>query len=218
MRNLARNKTKAEMAEYLKRFEGDRPLIMYSSGRFLNKYIPDLIESEIRLRGGLYTIPGIQRNKEYKIIAGLDKLTQDELLKRDCLYMGIGLPYTFHKRVVEKMEQVCPNDFIPLQVTLISTSDRLEPYENKDFYIVNALHTIDALDHEKSDISYDNKNDKSKGGLVFKRVYKEEDFWQGHLMVFESTDNKIIYHPKLAKALYPGKHYQFLTQDERNAI
>lgn len=33
-------------------------------------------------------------------------------------------------------------------------------------------------------------------------------------MVFESSISKMIWHPRLAKALYPSKRFQFLTPEE----
>ena len=72
----------------------------------------------------------------------------------------MGPPCLFNKRLVDKMHKLCPNDFIALPVTLINLSDKLEAYENKDFYIINALNTIDAVDREKSFISYAFEGDK----------------------------------------------------------
>lgn len=60
------------------------------------------------------------------------------------------MPDLFNKRLVEKMQKICPNDFIALPVTLINLSNKVEPYENKDFYIVNAVNTLDVLLIEKN--------------------------------------------------------------------
>lgn len=88
----------------------------------------------------------------------------------------------------------------------------MEPYENKDFYIVNAVNTLDAADREKSTIRYIYKGHE---GDIVTMVYKESP-WHGHLIAFESSVKRMIFHPKLAKVLYPSKQFQFLNSKEHS--
>lgn len=203
-------RTKTEMQEYLQRFIGTIPLIIAPRNPYPHKCRPIFVESEIDLEYGLYQIQNIQPNKQYKIIAGFKKAKLEDFIHFDWLMGGGGIPKLFNKRLVEKMQNICPNDFIALPVILINLSDKIAPYENKDFYVVNALNTIDAIDREKSVIDYAYEGDK---GRVIKRVYKE-DPWQGHLIAFDDSIYSMIYHPKLAKELYPSKQFQFLTPEE----
>ncbi|MGI4753484.1 MAG: hypothetical protein ACRYE8_07195 [Janthinobacterium lividum] len=183
--------------KYLQRFGGTEPLVIYSHSYYLNKCSPDLVETDIKLRRGLYQIQNLEPSKTYKIIVGFKKAKLEDFIHFDWLYGGDGVPDLFNKKLVEKMQLICPNDFIALPVTLINLSDQVEPYENKDFYIVNALNTIDAIDREKSIISYAYEGDK---GRVLNRIYKENP-WQEHMIAFDDSIYEMIWHPKLAKAL-----------------
>ncbi|WP_342257047.1 hypothetical protein [Rickettsia endosymbiont of Aspidapion aeneum] len=195
--------------KYLQRFEGNKPLVIYPHGFYPSKCNPDLVETDINLRRGLYQIQNIEPNKTYKIIAGFKRAKLEDFIHFDWLYGGDGVPDLFNKRLVEKILQICPNDFIALPVTLINLSAQVEPYENKDFYVVNALNTIDAIDRKKSIIDvYPSGRER-----VEKRVYKES-LWHDHLLVFEINIKGMIWHPRLAKALYPSKQFDFLTPEE----
>ncbi|WP_341751168.1 hypothetical protein [Candidatus Tisiphia endosymbiont of Piscicola geometra] len=203
--------TKEQKQEYLQRFVGAVPLVIYPHDPYLHKCKPTFVESEIDLEYGLNQIQNIQLNKQYKIIAGFKKAKLEDFIHFDWLMGGGGIPDLFNKCLVKKMQNICPNDFIALPVILINLSDKIASYENKDFYVVNALNTIDAIDREKSVIRYSFEGDK---GRVIKRIYKEYP-WQGHLIAFDtSIYNSMIYHPKLAKELYPSKQFQFLTPEE----
>ncbi|WP_342270287.1 hypothetical protein [Rickettsia endosymbiont of Orchestes rusci] len=195
--------------KYLQRFEGNKPLVIYPHGFYPSKCNPDLVETDINLRRGLYQIQNIEPNKTYKIIAGFKRAKLEDFIHFDWLYGGDKVPDLFNKRLVEKILQICPNDFIALPVTLINLSAQVEPYENKDFYVVSALNTIDR---EKSVISYAYEGDK---GRVLNRIYKENP-WNGHLIAFDDSIYRMIWHPKLAKALYSSKQFKFLTAEENS--
>lgn len=42
----------------------------------------------------------------------------------------------------------------------------------------------------------------------------KENPWAGHLLAFESNIGEMIWHPSLAKELYPSKQFHFLTPEE----
>lgn len=201
--------TQEVINKYLKRFEGTVPLVVYPQGLYLDKCRATFIESEIDLEYGHCQIRNIEPNKEYKIIAGFEKAKLDDFINYDWLLGGDRLPDLFNKFLIKKMQKICSNDFISLPVTLINLSDKVEPYKNKDFYVVNALNTLDAINREKSSIyTYSSGTEN-----IEKRVYKENP-WQGHSIAFNSSTLGMIYHPKLAKELYPSKQFHFLTPEE----
>lgn len=198
--------TQEEINQYLTRFEGNVPLVIYPRGLFSYKHQLHFIESDIYLQFGLSKIENIEPNKQYKIIVGLKKTKLEDFVHLDWFSGGGGIPMVFNKRLVSKIQQLCPNDFIALPVTIINRSDQVEPYQNNDFYIINPFNTLDAIDKEKS------ITDEYQGD-VEKRIYKENP-WNGHLIAFEESIKKIIFHPKLAQALYPSKQFSFLTPEE----
>jgi len=200
-----------EINQYLTRFEGTVPLVIYGRGLFTYKYQIHFVESDINLRSGLYQTKNIDLNKKYKIVAGFNKTKLEEFIDHDSIDASGKMPRLFNKRLVSKMQQVCPNDFIALPVTIINLTDEVEPYQNNDFYIVNAINTLDSIDKANSIIDYSFEGDPIPN--IKKRVYKENP-WQGRLLAFEKNIRKMIWHPTLAKALYPSKQFHFLTPEE----
>ena len=177
---LALKVTQEERNKYLKRLECTIPLVIHPTC-YPIEFQLNLVESEINLEYEPKPIQNIELDKKYKIVAGFEKIDLQDFINFDWLMGGSKIPDLFNKRLVDKMQKICPNDFIALPVTLMNLSNKIEPYENKDFYIINALNTIDALDRKKSTIYFS----------VEKRVYKK-DPWQGHHMAFESNINQII--------------------------
>jgi hypothetical protein len=198
--------TQEAINQYLTRFEGTTPLRIYPRGLVTRKFELNFVESEICLRSGLYQIQHIESNRQYKIIAGFTRTKLEEFIHFDWLKSAGEMPMLFNKRLVSKIKQVCPNDFTALPVTIINLSDQVDPYKNNDFYIVNALNTLDSIDKKRSVID-EFQND------VKKRIYKENP-WQGHLIAFDQSIRRMIFHPTLAKALYPSKQFDFLTPEE----
>tara|TARA_B110000503_G_scaffold116771_1_gene176169 strand:+ start:13405 stop:14184 length:780 start_codon:yes stop_codon:yes gene_type:complete len=197
--------TPEEINQYLTRFEESLPLVIYPRGSFTYKYQLDFVESDIYLQFGLSQIQDINPDKHYKIISGFTRTKLEDFIHFDTLDASGELPMLFNKRLVSKMNRMCPNDFIALPVTIINLSDQIDKYQNTDFYITNPLNTLDIIDKENSNMD--------KYQRVEKRVYKENP-WQGHLMAFEKNIKKMIFHPKLAQVLYPSKQFSFLTPEE----
>jgi|APSaa5957512535_1039671.scaffolds.fasta_scaffold283283_1 hypothetical protein len=156
--------TQGEINQYLGRFEGTVPLVIYGRGLVTRKFQLNFVESEIALRSGLYQIQNIESNRHYKIVAGFTRAKLEEFINFDWLKGAGELPMLFNKCLVSKMQQLCPNDFIALPVAIINLSDQIEPYQNNDFYIVNPLNTLDVIDKEKSII------DEYQGDVKKKRT------------------------------------------------
>lgn len=202
-----------DVKKYLQRFEGTEPLICCGDYRIRTF---TFIESDINVRNVSGELQNIDLNKQYKILAAVKKTKLKDFIHFDCLshegedISAEELPDLFNKRVVEKMQKLCPNDFIALPVTLINLSNRGEFYENKDFYIVNPLNTVKAIDEGKSRTIYEHSLGKE---IMTKRIYKENP-WQGHLIAWDNITSTVIYHPKLAKELFPSKWLNFVTPEE----
>jgi hypothetical protein len=201
--------TQEEINQYLARFEGDIPLVIYPRGLFRPKFQIKLVESNIKIRSGLYPIEDIDSSKSYKIVAGFNEIKLEEFIDHDWIDWSGKMPMLFNKRLVEKIKKICPNEFIALPVTIINLTDQVEAYENRDFYIVNAINNLDVINHEKS--TFGTWADDSKKPK--KRVYKDNP-WNGHLLAFEKNIKRMIWHPSLAKELYPSKQFAFLTPEE----
>jgi hypothetical protein len=172
---------------------------------FTYKYQIHFVESDIDLESGLDPIQNIDQNKQYKIVAGFNKTKLEDVINHDWIDSSGKIPMLFNQRLVEKINKLCPNDFIALPVSIINLTDQVESYENRDFYIVNAINTLDAIDKERSVID---EYQRVKEG-----VYKENP-WSEHLIAFESNIHGMIWHPSLAKELYPSKQFHFLTPEE----
>ena len=201
--------TQEEINQYLARFEGDVPLVIYGRGLFRPKFQIKFVESEINLRSYLEPIEGIVSNKQYKIVAGFNEIKLEEFIDHDWINNSGRMPMLFNKRLVEKIKAMCSNDFIALPVTITNLTDQVAAYENRDFYIINAINTLDVIDDRKS--TFDTWVDDSKKPK--KRVYIDNP-WNGHLLAFEKNIRRMIWHPSLAKELYPSKQFAFLTPEE----
>jgi len=197
--------TQEEINQYLARFEGDVPLVISGRGLFTYKYQIHFVESDIDLEYGMCPIENIDLNKQYKIVGGFDKTKLEEFIDHDWIGPSGKMPMLFNKRLVDRIKAMCSQDFIALPVTIINLTDQVEAYENRDFYIINAVNTLDAIDKEKSVIDEYER--------VKKRVYKD-NLWNGHLLAFEKNIKRMIWHPSLAKELYPSKQFHFLTPEE----
>jgi hypothetical protein len=201
--------TQEEINQYLERFEGNVPLVIYGRGLFRPKFQIELAESDIDLEYGMCPIENIEPNKQYKIVAGFNEIKLEEFIDHDWISRCGKMPMLFNKRLVEKIKAMCSNDFIALPVTITNLTDQVAAYENRDFYIINAINTLDVIDHKKS--TFGTWADDSK--KPEKRVYIDNP-WNGHLLAFDKSTREMIFHPSLAKELYPSKQFHFLTPEE----
>ena len=94
--------TQEEINQYLARFEGDVPLVIYGRGLFTYKFQIHFVESEINLRSGLYQIEDINTNKQYKIVAGFNKTKLEEFIDHDWIDDSGEMPMLFNKRLVKR--------------------------------------------------------------------------------------------------------------------
>lgn len=96
-------------------------------------------------------------SKDYQLIL-YSNVIEMQLIKNDVLPNISGSPIV-NLKVIELLTKLCPDDFQYFPVTIIN-DDKLEKFENKDYYIVNILRSIDSVDRNKSYIeTYDDGAD-----------------------------------------------------------
>ena len=133
----------------------------------------------------------------------------EEFCKYDFLDSPDGPSFVVHKRVVDKLTEICPEDFQPFNVEIHNLDPEGEQFVNKDFYLINILHRIDAIDREKAIIEDWGDN----YFYVKKKVFKE-DGMQGHMLARDELTVSILFHPKLAAEFKKSKGVQFLSDVE----
>ena len=84
--------TQEEINQYLARFKGNTPLVIYPRGLFRPKFQIKLAESDINLRSSLYPIKDIDANKQYKIVAGFNEIKLEEFIDHDWIDSGVRGP------------------------------------------------------------------------------------------------------------------------------
>ena len=86
-------------------------------------------------------------NKE--IIFGI-RGKKEGFIKYDFLYNADGPAFVVHQRVLDKLNELCTNDFQALPIIIKNCALASESFENKDFWLINILNIVDAIDQEKS--------------------------------------------------------------------
>jgi hypothetical protein len=133
--------------------------------------------------------------------------------KLDTLMVKNGGDDLFHKRIVKKMLQICPDDFQALPTTIINHESISEQFKNHDYYLLNILHFIDAIDEERSSIRYRQWEDGTPRVNIDKRRFRD-DCWEGHLIARDRRTFRVLWHPLLAREFAHHKSIQFLADDE----
>ncbi len=193
------------------KFDGHRPLIEYPSRHYANKYDLKYYEFEPPKAVELIDIGlGKVLLKNLPIFVFGIQAKEKEFIKYDFLDSPDGVPFVVHDRVLKIFEEMCPNDFQRFDMVIKNLNPKDPPFENHDFHIINVTHRIKAIDMEKSEFH------KSPNGILFptKRVFKDEDCWEGHLLAREDLESCILFHPKLAKKFRRSKGIQFLGDTE----
>lgn len=169
----------------------------YSNAKKMVWYLSDFDRSDIRIKQRkLDVIPELFFNIEVppRTFTKLDKL----LIKQ-------GGEELYHKRIVNKILELCPDDVQALPVTIFNHSDLNEQFENHDYFLLNILHTIDALDVERSTFR--------ESGIASKQFF-HNDRWDGHLIARDKRSTRVLWHPRLAREFAKSKSIMFLADDE----
>ena len=116
--------------------------------------------------------------------------------------------------MLDTMLQMCPNDFEHFNMTIKNLTNKQPAFENKDFYLINALHTIDALDEKKTEIEYW-QNGRHLTHSIRGRWFFKENPWDGHMIARDRLSGRVVWHPKLAGEFRNSKGIEFLTDEEK---
>jgi len=192
------------------KFEGYKPLIQwkkYKNDKFLLKFSTDKNQKTSDLIDFVMSTP--MDNDKSTYIFDI-KVNPVEFINYDFLPTYDGPVFIIHDRVLKIFQEICPNDFQRFDMVIKNLDPKDPPFENHDFHIINVTHRIKALDMERSEFH------KSPNGILFptKRVFKDEDCWEGHLLAREHLESSILFHPRLAKKFRRSKGIQFLSDSE----
>ena len=193
----------------LENFNTTRPLQLYPTGYSNEKIDAFYLSSFDRMELRLYPKKLDPLPELVFSIEALPKI----FTKQDTLMIKQGLQDLYHKRIVEKMQEICPNDFQALPVKLINNQKSKEVFENHDYYMLNILHKIDALDMERSVIEHWQRSNGQMTYSVHKARFKD-DKWDAHFIAREKNLGRILWHPILAKEFAKHKSIKFLADDE----
>jgi hypothetical protein len=192
--------------------EDAKPLQWLPTGGFYDKYVVRLEEAEVNL---WETWNGQKLDFENKKIIFSIKAIPKLFCRFNTLMdvTGSGAGELYHKRMIEKMQQVCPDDFQAFSVTLVNNAKSKEQFENHDFYVLNVLHQVDFLDEEKSVFRHWTFSDGTPTTDLEQARY-HDDRWNGHLIVRDRISMRVLWHPKLAAEFAKYKDIAFYTDEE----
>lgn len=193
--------------QYLQRFEGTKPLECWSiTGREHIKY-QDLecscekMEFNSRKRK-------INFNPHPKIVVAI-KQSEEKLIKND--WIPCGYFNLYRKDIIDQMHNICGDDnFQAINVKIVNSNDKMEAFENTDYYVVHTFNVINAIDEEKA--SFRTRCDGSKA--VTSTVFKENPWPKDLYIAVDYLSGALVFHPKLAKAMLPLDKAFFVTDDE----
>jgi hypothetical protein len=199
------------MAAYISKQESEnKPLIQYPSDNYPDKYEIDRVKlKEKQEFDMLKTLNGKRLDPELVHVVYGARAKPEEFCRYDFLLGWNNVGFVVHKRVVEKLTEICPEDFQAFNVEIHNLDPNGEQFVNKDFYLINILHRIDAIDREKATLRLSPNNILR----VTKKVFKE-DGMQGHMLARDELTGSILFHPKLAAEFKKSKGVQFLSDVE----
>lgn len=73
---------------------------------------------------------------------------EERLKKMDLLPGHVAAPI-INQRAIDILSTICPNDFQVFPV-IITNSPEMEPYENRDYFLLNITQVVDSVDRENS--------------------------------------------------------------------
>ncbi len=203
------------MAKYLNKdkFCGNKPLLKYPNSSYPDRLELEYNEFEEPKEFDLYE--AIRGNKielgDRKIIFGV-KAKEEELTKYDFLDSPAST-LVVHQKVLDRLNELCPDDIQALPTTIKNCALASDPFENKDFWLINILNIVDAIDQEKSEAYW---NEYLHSLKFKKKMYLKDVSCLGVHMLARVMHFKprIIFHPLLAKHFIKSKGIQFLTDEE----
>lgn len=256
---MQKNKEQAKLARYIKersllewdeymvRFKGTKPLELWRTKHCpLNLDIKKISESveTLGIICSKYRLKPV--GPDIKLVGGLlRKMEKEELEKLNYLETdAVGWEKIFHRRVIEILQKLCPEDFEAVPVTIRSVHKDIAPYETNEFYMLNVLKCIDAVDMTKSVIKplYSKISGKIFDYHITELYYKEDPWQDGYDAITRNKDpnyseedsviyykmdkpcrlaidglsGAIVWHPSVAKELPISSMWRFIMDYEQN--
>ncbi len=162
--------------EYLQRFEGSKPIELWLTNYTLFRLQPEDTEFKIDLIGIINSKYSLKKfEKQNNLVVGFKKkVTKEEIENLPYLHANVlGLKHLIRKDIIELMLQLCPDDFEAIPVKVISANKHVEPFELNDYYTINVLRCIKAIDEANSDIVID-----KDGWANIKKFRYRENPWE----------------------------------------
>jgi len=224
--------------QYLQRFEGAKPIELWTTNYPL-RLQPELIESEIELLGKLNSEYSLKRlGHQYRIVVGFKKkIRKEEVFGLPYLRANVvGLEHLIHKDIIDRMLQICPDDFEPVPVKIIGTDKNSMPFELDSYYTINVLKRIKAIDEPNSDFIIDHD-----GWANIKKFRYKENPWQDGfeigtnvgtseemyppsklekpgMIAIDALSGAIVWHPELARLFPFDSLYWFIQDCEQDSL
>jgi hypothetical protein len=146
-------------------------------------------------------------DKNYNIEFSTNAMPQD-LDKLEFLWCLTGPAFVVHKRVVDKLNELCPNDIQVFPVTIKNFDESAPKFVNKNYYLINILKLVDVFD----------KSYLITEGRIMPKLSKQvfnDNCMQGALLARDNIFHScIFFHPSLAKHFSQSQDIQFFTEDE----
>ncbi len=239
------NEENLSWEKYLERFTGTVPIEIWSSiGLCGDKYQPETVESTMEI-WHINNMSELKRLDNYKIVMEFKKkITREEVEKLPLIKISDWIDFLLREDIVEELLKICPDDFQPLKVTLISKNKHVEPFELHNYYAINVLKAIYALDEEASGVVWDKYNNKKKRRIIYKTNPWKEGGWRSYgdltaeeqkeagrdwypiyhhkklekecRIAIDALTGGIVWHPEVAKLLPIHSRYRFITGKEQS--
>lgn len=173
---------------------------------YMNKR--DAINASIIRDRYVWFLSQIKDPKDYDLIYH-SSMTEEIMLKRYELVQNNGTSPLVNKRFKDLLQEICPDDVQFFPATIVNADDKMEPFENHDYYVLNICRKVDALDFDKTEFKLIDKtkprspsNVMSPRNRVYKSMDQIEPFGIARLLYF-SPD--IILPPHVAEAVQKAK-------------
>ena len=199
----------------MKKFKGNRPLLIYHTHP--DKFLLEYRDVDPPKTFNLYQFMRVNplEEKKYNIVFG-SKRKPEDFTQYNYLHCCEGPGLILHERVLTVLQEICPEDFQAFPILIKNFNPKTPPFENKDYYILNLLHEIDALDKEKSRLRFDHP-EAPEWFSIQRLVFKETSMGDHHLGRLKGYLPIELLSPFLATHLTKlklTKGIKFLTEKE----
>ncbi|KJV72873.1 Uncharacterised protein [Orientia tsutsugamushi] len=164
---------------------------------------------------GLYQGRPGQRmeEKEYNFIYGTNAL-QESLIKYDFLSQVDGRAmFLVHKRVLDKLQEMCPDDFQAFPATIKNIKKKNPDFENHDYYVLHIVPLVDAIDKDKTMVKVIHEERWEIKNLIF----KENCMGKYLLARVKYKVGIYIFAPELAREFANSRGIEFYSDIEHHS-